>query len=164
MEGDNMPAAPADDFRWVDIEQRLLSPKISDLAEEMHKRIAEGERKVAFDARQSGNAAGYLPRLFDFHERLTDEWVKGLYEAHCEAWVQQNRAVSAAFIRAVRDRAIAPLIAVRKSSMQAEVCRRGTATSKQPNSIVLRSWNPELVATGDDGRRARPIRRHQGFL
>ncbi len=97
-----MSAAPADDFRWVDIDQRLLSPKISDLAEEMHKRIAEGERKVAFDARQSGNAARYLPRLFDFHEQLTDEWTKRLYTAHCEAWVQQNRIVSAAFIRAVR--------------------------------------------------------------
>src|SRR5580658_953102 len=106
----NMSAVPADRFRWADIDQRLLSPKISDVAEEMHKRIAEGERKVAFDARQSGNAAGYLTRLFDFHEQLTDEWAKGLYDAHCEALVQQNRAVSAAFIRAVRDRAIAPFI------------------------------------------------------
>lgn len=136
-----MPAVPADKFRWVDIDQRLLSPKISDLAEEMHKRIAEGERKVAFDARQSGNAAGYLTRLFDFHEQLTDEWAKRLYTAHCEAWVQQNRTVSAAFIRAVRDRAIIQLIAVRKSSVQAEACRRGTATSQQPNPIALGAWN-----------------------
>jgi hypothetical protein len=38
-----MPADSADDFRWGDIDHRLLSPKTSDLAEEMHKRIAEGE-------------------------------------------------------------------------------------------------------------------------
>jgi hypothetical protein len=139
-----MSAAPADDFRWVDIDQRLLSPKISDLAEEMHKRIAEGERKVAFDARQSGNAAGYLPRLFDFHEQLTDEWAKRLYTAHCEAWVQQNRIVSAAFIRAVRDRAITNLIAVRKSSVEAEINRRGTAINKQPNPIALRDWKRRM--------------------
>jgi pyrimidine deaminase RibD-like protein len=143
-EGDNMPAVPADEFRWADIDQRLLSHKISEVAEEMHKRVAEGERKVTFDARQSGNAAGYLPRLFDFHEQLTDEWAKRLYTAHCEAWVQQNRTVSAAFIRAVRDRAIIQLIAVRKSSVQAEACRRGTATSQQPNSIALGAWNRKM--------------------
>jgi hypothetical protein len=78
-----MPAVPADEFRWVDIDQHLLSPKIIDLAEEMHKRIAEGERKVAFDTGQSGNAAGYLPRLFGFHEQLTNEWAERLYAAHC---------------------------------------------------------------------------------
>ena len=139
-----MPAVPADEFRWADIDQRLLSPKISEVAEEMHNRIAEGERKVAFDARQSGNVAGYLPRLLDFHERLTDEWAKWLYTAHCEAWVQQNRTVSAIFIRAVRDRAIIQLIAVRKPSVQSEVCRRGTATSQQPNPIALGEWNRKM--------------------
>jgi Endosomal/lysosomal potassium channel TMEM175 len=85
----SVPAA--DKFRWEDIDQRLLLPNISDLAEEMHKRIAEGERKVNSDTQKSGNSAGYLPRLFDFHERLVDEWAERLYAAHREAWIQQNR-------------------------------------------------------------------------
>jgi pyrimidine deaminase RibD-like protein len=139
-----MPAAAADDFRWEDLDPRLLSPKTSDLADEMHKRVADGERKVEFDTRQSGNAAGYLSRLFDFHERLTDEWAGRLYAAHCDAWIQQNRPISAGFIRAVRDRAMAQLIAARKSSVQAGVCLRGTRIGQQPNSMALGEWNRRI--------------------
>ncbi len=136
-----MPAAAGDDFRWEDLDQRLLSPKTNDLAEEMHKRVAAGERKIEFDIRQSGNAAGYLTRLFAFHEKLTDEWAERLYTAHCEAWVRQNRTVSAAFIRAVRNQAIAQLIATRKSAVQSEVNRRGIAIGQPPNPVALRDWN-----------------------
>src|ERR1700694_4598339 len=139
-----MSSAPADDFRWVDIDHRLLSPKISDLAEEMHKRIAAGERKAEFDTRQSGNAAGYLTRLFDFHQRLTDEWAERLYAAHRDAWLQQNRTVSPSFIRGVRDRAIAQLIAARKSTVQAGVSLRGTRIGQQPNPIALGEWNRRM--------------------
>jgi hypothetical protein len=144
QQGDNMPGVPADDFRWDDLDQRLLFPKISDLAEEMQKRVAEGERKVAYETQQSGNAAGYLTRLFAFHEQLTDEWAERLYNAHCETWVQQNRTVSATFIRAVRDRAITQLIDVRKASVHAEVRRRGTAIGNQPNPIALGDWNRRM--------------------
>src|ERR1039458_2210596 len=66
-------------FRWEDLDNRLLSPKLQELSNEMQKQSAAGNRKVAFDARQSGNAAGYLPRLFDFQERLTDEWAQRVY-------------------------------------------------------------------------------------
>jgi len=108
----------ADEFRWENLDERLLSPKLHEVSEEMQKRSVEGERKAAFDTHQSGNAAGYLTRLFDFQERLTDEWAERLYAAHCEAWSQQNRTVTPAFIRAVRDRAIIQLIGVRKSTVQ----------------------------------------------
>ena len=135
--------AADDDFRWEDLDQRLLSPKISDLADEMHRRIAEGERKVEFDTRESGNVAGFLPRLFDFHERLTDEWAERLYAAHCEAWIQQNRSVSAGFIRAVRDRPVAQLVAARKSAVQAGVCLRESRIRHSP-SVALGKWNRRM--------------------
>jgi hypothetical protein len=141
---DNVPAAPADNFRWEDIDQRLLSSKTSDLADEMQKRVAEGERKIEFDTQRSGNAAGYLPRLFDFHEGLTHEWAERLYSVYCEVWVQQNRTVSAAFIRAVRDLAITQLIAVRKSSVQFAVVLRGTRIGEPPNPAALGEWNRRM--------------------
>jgi pyrimidine deaminase RibD-like protein len=139
-----MPTSAAEGFRWGDIDQRLLSPKISDVADEMQKRVVEGEREIAFETRKSGNAAGYLPRLFEFHEKLTEEWVEKLFTAHCEAWTQQNRTVSAAFIRGVRDRAIIPVIATRKATVQAGVSRRGTATGKKPKSAALGAWNRKM--------------------
>jgi hypothetical protein len=88
-------------FRWEDIDNRLLSPKLQELSNEMQKKSVEGERTAAFDTRQSGNSAGYLPRLFDFQEKLTDEWVQRVYVAHCESWSQQNRTVTGEFIRAI---------------------------------------------------------------
>jgi hypothetical protein len=110
----------------------------------MHQRIAEAERKIGFETAQSGNSAGYVPRLFDFHERLTDEWVGRLYAAHCRAWNEQNRSVSPKFIRAIRDRPIADLIAARKSAVEAAVRSRGTRIGEQPNPIALRAWNLQM--------------------
>jgi hypothetical protein len=68
----------------------LLPHSWNDLAEEMPKRAAEAERRISFETAHSGNGAGYLTRLFDFHEQLTDEWVGRLYGAHYEAWTQQR--------------------------------------------------------------------------
>ena len=131
-------------FRWEDLDNRLLSPKLQEISNEMQKRSVEGERKAAFDTRQSGNSAGYLPRLFDFQEQLTDEWVQRVFAAHCESWSQQNRTVTGEFIRTVRDRAIVPLIAARKSAVQFEVSLRGTRIREDPNPVALAEWNRRM--------------------
>jgi hypothetical protein len=138
-------SAAADDlFRWEDLDQRLISPKTNELAEEMQTRSAEAEAAIGFKTAQSGNSAGYLPRLFDLHEKLVDEWVARLYAAHCETWSQQNRTISPEFIRAVRDRPVAQLIAARKSSLQAQVCLRGMRIGKQPNPTALEEWDRRM--------------------
>jgi len=131
-------------FRWEDLDNRLLAPKLYEVSNEMQRQSAAGNRKVAFDARQSGNAAGYLPRLFDFQERLTDEWAQRVYSAHCESWTQQNRKATGGFIRAVRDRAVVPLIATRKATVQWEVSLRGTRTREKPNPVSLGDWNRRM--------------------
>jgi pyrimidine deaminase RibD-like protein len=131
-------------FRWEDLDNRLLSPKLQELSDEMQKRSVEGERKAVFDTGQSGNSAGYLPRLFDFEEQLTDEWVQRVYAAHCESWSQQNRTVTGEFIRAVRDRAVIPVIAARKSTVQFQVSLRGTRIRENPNPSSLGEWNRRM--------------------
>lgn len=138
LRGDSLP------FRWEDLDNRLLSPKLQELSNEMQTRSVEGERKAAFDTRQSGNSAGYLPRLFDFQEQLTDEWVQRAFAAHCESWSQQNRIVTGDFVRAVRDRAILPIIAARKSAVQFEVSLRGTRIGENPNPVSLAEWNRRM--------------------
>ncbi|SRR5713226_5789612 len=142
--GDLTLIADTRPFRWEDLDNRLLSPKLQELSNEMQKKSVEGERKAAFDTMQSGNSAGYLPRLFDFQERLTDEWVQRVYAAHCETWSQQNRTVTGEFIRAVRDRAIVPVIAARKSTVQFEVSLRGTRIGENPNPASLGEWNRRM--------------------
>jgi pyrimidine deaminase RibD-like protein len=131
-------------FRWEDLDQRLLSHKLQEISDEMQKRSAEAERNTTFDTRQRGNSAGYLPRLFDFQERLTDEWAERVYAAHCETWIQQNRTVSGEFIRAVRDRAIMQVIAARKSAVQGQTALRGMRIREQPNPIALGNWTRRM--------------------
>jgi len=133
-----------DNFRWEDIDQRLISPKTLELSEELHKRGAVGERRIAHETAQSGNSAGYLPRLFEFHEQLTDEWISRLYAAYCEAWQEQNRRICPEFIRAVRDHAIAQLIAARKSSVLAAVGLRAWRTGEETNPYSLDEWERRM--------------------
>jgi hypothetical protein len=141
-------------FTLEDLDRRLLSPKLNDLAKEMQKRIAESERETHFDTQKSGNSAGYLPRLFAAHEKLTEEWAKRLYEAYCEALNEQCESVSPEFIRAVRDQPIAAFIAARKASVQAAVRLRGIRIREEPNSIALGEWNRKMdrLATRWNGK------------
>jgi hypothetical protein len=171
-------------FRWEDLDQRLLSPKTSDLAQEMHQRAGEAQRSIAYETAQSGNSAGYLPRWFAFQEQLADEWAERLYAAHCETWTEQNRTISPAFIRAVRDQAIAQLFAARRSSAQHEVELRAVRISDTSNpqtsaaigewtrrmSRLAARWNRKLEAEAvaceyrtsadDHGLTGGPIREH----
>jgi pyrimidine deaminase RibD-like protein len=140
----SQPQVDSRHFRWEELDNRLLSPKLQEISREMQKRSADGERKAEFDTRQSGNSAGYLPRLFDFQEQLTDEWAQRVLDAHCESWSQQNRTVTGEFIRAVRDRAIIQVIAARKSAVQSGVSLRGARTGKNPNSVALGDWNRRM--------------------
>ena len=128
-------------FQWGDLDRRLISPKANELAEEMQRRAGDAERKIAFETAQSLNSAGYLPRLFDFHEQLTDEWAQRLYAAHCDAWAEQNRLVSPAFIRVIRDRPIAQLFAARKSSVKYQVSSRAMRIGESINQVALLSWD-----------------------
>ncbi len=133
---------PHDDrpFRWEDLDQPLIAPKVSAVAERMHKQAAQEERRIGHEAAQSGNAAGYISRLFDFHEKQADEWAAADYAAHCEAWQEQGRTVSPAFIRAVRDNVIIPLIVTRKATVQWKVSFRGDRIHQPPSATALGEW------------------------
>jgi pyrimidine deaminase RibD-like protein len=143
-DGDLIFAAAIHPFRWEDLDNRLLSPKLREVSDEMQKRSVEGERKAAFDTTKSGNSAGYLPRLFDFQEQLTNEWAQRVYAAHCESWSQQNRTVTGEFIRAVRERAVIPVIATRKSTVQFRVSLRATRIGESPNPTSIGEWNRRM--------------------
>ena len=127
-------------FRWEDIDQRLLSAKTFGLAREMQKRANDAERRITFETAQSGNSSGYLPRYFGFHEQLADEWAEKLYAAYCETWREQNRPLLPAFIRAVSDRAIAELLAARKSSVCGQLGLRAMRINEPLNAHAIGEW------------------------
>jgi hypothetical protein len=127
-------------FRWEDIDQPLLTSKTFELAREMHKRANDGERRITFEVAQSGNSSGYLPRYFEFHEQLADQWAEKLYAAYCETWKEQNRPLLPAFIRAVRDRAIAELLAARKSCVCGQLEFRAMRINEPLNAHAIGEW------------------------
>jgi hypothetical protein len=113
----------------------------------MHRSAAKAQVSIAYETAQSGNSAGYLPRWFAFQEQLADEWAERLYAAYCETWAEQSRTVSPAFIRAVRDRAIAQVLAARKSSAQFEVEMRAVRIGETGNpqtSAAIGAWTQSM--------------------
>lgn len=137
MATDNTSDRP---FRWEDLDQRILSHKTSEIAEEMHRRTAEGTRRIAFETSQKGNSSGYWPELMAFHEKLANEWAEKTYLAYCQTLELQGGVVSPAFIRAVRDHAIAQVLAARKSTVIGEFSMWHMRTRRHPNAMQARSW------------------------
>lgn len=134
----------SDRFRWEDLDQRLVAPIISALSLEMQRRASEGERKAEYEMLQRRNAAGYESRFFDFHEQLAEEWADRLFAGYCEAWRHQDHAISPAFLRAVRDRVLVPLIATRTSAVGASYTLRATRAARPPNSVALGDWSRRM--------------------
>jgi hypothetical protein len=128
---------PAEQFR---LDSRLLSPKREAISRDVNERAAAEEGRVRSEVEKSGNTASYLPRFFEFHERLANEWATKMFDACCETWKEQNRVVTPAFIRWVRDMEILPMIDTRKGTVMSKVILRGTRTRQPPKATSLRGW------------------------
>lgn len=128
-------------FRWEDLDQRIVSSKTMDIVEDMSERVRTAESKISFETARSGNSSGYVARLLEFHEELTNEWAERLFAVYCEAWREQNRSITPNFIRAIRDRPIRTLFAARKSSVAAHIGSRAFRTGEPMNPGSLTNWN-----------------------
>src|SRR2546425_8727733 len=62
--------------------------------------------------------------FFQAEDGIRDKLVTGVQTCALPIWAEQNRLVSPAFIRAIRDRPIAQLFAPRKSSVKRSEERR----------------------------------------
>jgi len=131
-------------FRWQDMDQRVISPKTNELSEEMGERIRQAENRISFETARSMNSAAYLPRLLDLHEQTTDEWAGRLFAAYCQAWIEQNRPVSPAFIRAVSNRRIRELFTVRTSSVEQGIYDRARRINEPTNPFILTNWRMRM--------------------
>ena len=78
MEGQEVPnsEAPATwtpQRVWATIDQHILKAKLAEIAEEMHKRVAEDKSKVHAEGHKRGNAAFYPVERTRLEERRADE-------------------------------------------------------------------------------------------
>lgn len=132
-------------FRWEQLDQCLLRPKLEELSEEMQKRSMEATNKASYDTRESGNTAGYFPRLFEAQRQLTDEWAQKLYDVHCEVWGIQGQKITGDFIRAVSQTAITALIVTRKGTVEHGAELWSKRTRHEGAHIPLRMWTQMIT-------------------
>jgi hypothetical protein len=125
-------------FRWEDLDHRLIDLKLSKLAEQMQAAITDDERLVQAETIKKGNSAYFLPAFFEKQEQRTREWARNVYETYCEVWQLQGGTMTLAFVKAVYERAVVPLIAARKGSAESQVMLRATRTGS--------THNPQLAA------------------
>src|SRR5215470_1569019 len=134
-----MSDSAKDDFRWEDLDQRLVSLKLADVAERMQKEATDATRKAALETNKSGNSGGYFARLLELQEQITDAWAKALYETYCEVWLIQGHQPTPDFIRAVSRKAVRELIGSRKGAVEESIqlyCARTRRSSGKSAALA----------------------------
>ncbi len=119
--GDGSPQSI--DATWNQIDHELVGHKLSLISSDLQPRAFSDENRVRSELRQTGNGGGLASQLVTVHVQLTDEWIARTYEAYCETWHTQGKQKSAAFIRAVFQGALVPLVAIRQSATLSHFAR-----------------------------------------
>src|SRR5215831_9647389 len=97
------------DFKWQDIDDRIVQLKRKELAEKMHEQAEADTRRIYFENQGNLNEGSVHLRILEARERQAEIWALGVYELYCEVWRIQGRAKSSAFVRAVAPKALTVL-------------------------------------------------------
>ena len=116
-------------FRWEDIDHKLVSLRMIDLAEEMRAQIETDERRIKFENRDNLNSNTVPSLVLKMKQDRADEWAGRVYAIYCEVWQTQGQVKSAAFVRAVSARAIQPFLQTRVAAIAARFSKLTRATN-----------------------------------
>jgi len=119
-------------FSWENIDHRLVALKLHGLADEMREQIERSERRIRFENRMNANDAAAPHQILEMKEQTADEWAQKTYEIYCEVWQKQGEQRSGAFIRAVYERGILPLLRAFGASIAHQLRLFGTRTNFSP--------------------------------
>jgi hypothetical protein len=116
-------------FRWEDIDHSLVNLKLSESAEDMHRKIKEDERRIQFENRHNLNDGAVPSLVLRMKQKYVDARAQQVYETYCDVWQKQGQVKSADFVRAVFARAIKAAIRARARAIAGEFLRFATRTS-----------------------------------
>lgn len=116
-------------FRWEDIDHRLVTLKLLELAEQMRGLIKEAEARIQLDNRGNSNGSTVLSSILKMKLERTEEWARRKYEIYCQVWQTQGYIKSAAFIRAVAARAVLDTFRSRTAQVAAEFSKSARRTN-----------------------------------
>jgi len=93
-------------FRWEDIDHSLVNLKLSESAEDMHRKIKEDEKRIQFENRHNLNDGAVPSLVLRMKQEHADARARQVYETYCDVWQKQGQVKSADFVRAVSSGAI----------------------------------------------------------
>jgi hypothetical protein len=128
---------PSEGFRWHDLDQTLVAPKLSKLSAEMQKAFFKDEAEISFEGRKRGNSAYFLPAFLDKQLERTDEWARRKYEIYCECWYEQGHCISPEFVRAVCTHGILGIFQVRKGTIARPLCEADSENWRTAESALF---------------------------
>ncbi len=128
---------PSEGFRWHDLDQTLVAPKLSKLSAEMQEAFFKDEAEISFEGRKRGNGAYFLSAFLDKQIERTNEWARRKYEIYCECWYEQGHCISPEFVRAVCTHGILGIFQVRKGTIADHFARQTQRTGERLNQHCL---------------------------
>lgn len=131
---------PSEGFRWRDLDQTLVAPKLSKLSAEMQEAFFKDEAQISFEGMKRGNGAYFLPTFLDKQLERTDEWARRKYEIYCECWYEQGHCISPEFVRAAWTHGILGIFHVRKGTITDHFARYAQRTGERLNQHCLDSF------------------------
>jgi integrase len=116
-------------FQWEDIDHSLVSLKLTESSEKMHRKIKEDEARIQFENRHNLNGNAVPSLVLRMKQEHADAQAQQVYEIYCNVWQTQGHAKSAAFVRAVSARAIRATLRARAGAIADEFLRFAKRTS-----------------------------------
>jgi hypothetical protein len=168
------PATWTPEDVWGLIDRRLLTAKLTEIAEEMHSKIAEDKAKARAEGRKRGNAAFYPAERIRLEEGRADEWAEKIYQASLRVWETQGHKPCRAFYQAVCEYLLAPLFETRKGTVNADFRIEDQRTGQPSHSAAAQGafvramdrlssrWNRKMDVAAREYEYA--MQREQGLL
>jgi hypothetical protein len=116
-------------FRWDGIDHKLVSLRLTDLAEEMRAQIEADERRIRFENHGNLNRNAVPSLVLKMKQDRADDMARSVYEIYCNVWQTQGHAKSAAFLRAVYLHGLVPVLRGRTGGIASEFAMFATRTS-----------------------------------
>lgn len=105
-------------FYWDQVDQKLASLMLSELATEFHELLHEDEAQIHFQNMGSGNERAALSQRLEMQLLRSDEFADRQYELYCQAWQNQQEVLCPDFLRGICKQAIRILISARVNAVK----------------------------------------------
>jgi hypothetical protein len=161
---------------WRLIDQHILIAKLTEIAEEMHPKLAEDKAKAHAEGRKRGNAAFYPAERIRLEESRADEWAGKIYQVSLQVWETQGYKPCRALYLAIYEKLLAPLFETRKGTVNADMGLEDQRTGRHGHSTAAMGafaramdklssrWNRKMDVAGRESEYVMQREQGGGFI